>query len=81
MTINEQNPYSSGSLDRDPSETAEWRESLDSLVERAGHERAREIMLSLLGRSQELHLGLPMVPTTDYINTIAAENEPEFPCD
>ena len=38
-------------------------------------------MLSLLKRSKELHLSVPMVPTTDYINTIAAENEPEFPGD
>ncbi len=38
-------------------------------------------MLSLLKRSKELHLGVPMVPTTDYINTIASENEPEFPGD
>ena len=38
-------------------------------------------MLSLLKRSKELHLGVPMVPTTDYINTIAPENEPEFPGD
>ncbi len=36
-------------------------------------------MLSLLKRSKDLHLGVPMVPTTDYINTIATENEPEFP--
>ncbi|MCU1513077.1 MAG: aceE, partial [Microbacteriaceae bacterium] len=28
-----------------------------------------------------LHLGVPMVPTTDYMNTIAPENEPDFPGD
>jgi pyruvate dehydrogenase E1 component len=38
-------------------------------------------MLNLLKRSKELHLGVPMVPTTDYINTIAPENEPHFPGD
>jgi pyruvate dehydrogenase E1 component len=38
-------------------------------------------MLSLLRRSKELHLGVPMVPTTDYLNTIAPENEPAFPGD
>ncbi|MDH2442351.1 pyruvate dehydrogenase (acetyl-transferring), homodimeric type [Amnibacterium sp. CER49] len=81
MAINDQNPYLAGTLDRDPAETAEWRESLDTLVAQAGHERAREIMLSLLSRSQELHLGIPMVPTTDYVNTIAVEDEPEFPGD
>jgi hypothetical protein len=67
--------------DANPEETAEWSESLDALVAAQGHGRGREIMLSLLKRSKELHLGVPMVPTTDYINTIAAENEPEFPGD
>ena len=81
VAVNDQNPYLAGTLDRDPAETAEWVESLDTLVAQAGHERAREIMLSLLSRSQELHLGIPMVPTTDYVNTIAPEDEPEFPGD
>jgi pyruvate dehydrogenase E1 component len=67
--------------DQDPDETQEWRESLDGLVEARGHERGREVMLSLLKRSKDLHLGVPMVPTTDYINTIAPENEPDFPGD
>ena len=79
VTVNDQDPYSVNHIDRDPEETAEWQESLDSLVAEHGHERGREIMLSLLKRSKDLHLGVPMVPTTDYINTIAPENEPEFP--
>ncbi|MET4637165.1 pyruvate dehydrogenase (acetyl-transferring), homodimeric type [Mycetocola sp. 2940] len=81
MTVNDQDPYSVNNFDADPEETAEWQESLDQLVAAHGHGRAREIMLSLLKRSRELHLGVPMVPTTDYINTIAPENEPEFPGD
>ncbi|MEO8094484.1 MAG: pyruvate dehydrogenase (acetyl-transferring), homodimeric type [Pseudolysinimonas sp.] len=79
MTVNDQDPYSVNHTDRDPEETAEWNESLGALVEAQGHERGREIMLSLLKHSKDLHLGVPMVPTTDYINTIATENEPEFP--
>ncbi|MCU1557057.1 MAG: aceE [Microbacteriaceae bacterium] len=79
--MNDQDPYSVNHTDRDPEETAEWQESLDELVAAQGHERAREIMLSLLKRSKELHLGVPMVPTTDYLNTIAPENEPDFPGD
>ena len=79
MTVNDQDPYSVNHTDRDPEETAEWQESLDALVAAQGHERGREIMLSLLKRSKELHLGVPMVPTTDYLNTIAPENEPAFP--
>ncbi|GAA4374773.1 pyruvate dehydrogenase (acetyl-transferring), homodimeric type [Agromyces bauzanensis] len=81
MTVNDQDPYSVEAMDSDPEETSEWAESLDALVTEKGHQRGREIMLSLLKRSKELHLGVPMVPTTDYLNTIAAENEPEFPGD
>jgi len=81
VTVNDQDPYSVHHTDQDPEETAEWRESLDALVATHGHARGREIMLSLLKHSKDLHLGVPMVPTTDYINTIAPENEPEFPGD
>jgi len=81
VTVNDQDPYSVEAMDSDPEETSEWAESLDALVAEKGHQRGREIMLSLLKRSKELHLGVPMVPTTDYLNTIAPENEPEFPGD
>jgi pyruvate dehydrogenase E1 component len=81
VTVNDQDPYSVNHTDADPDETAEWQESLDALVAEKGHGRGRDIMLSLLKRSKELQLGVPMVPTTDYINTIAPENEPAFPGD
>jgi pyruvate dehydrogenase E1 component len=81
VTVNDQDPYSMDNSDADPDETSEWSQSLDALVAANGPGRAREIMLSLLKRSKELHLNVPMVPTTDYINTIASTNEPEFPGD
>jgi len=81
VTVHDQDPYSQDALDSDPEETSEWQESLQQLVDAKGHGRGREIMLSLLKKSHDLHLGVPMVPTTDYINTIAPENEPEFPGD
>jgi pyruvate dehydrogenase E1 component len=81
MTVNDQDPYSADHTDQDPEETAEWQESLDALVATHGRQRGRDIMLSLLKRSKDLQLGVPMVPTTDYINTIAPENEPAFPGD
>ncbi len=81
MTVHDQDPYSQGPHDSDPEETREWQQSLEQLVEAKDPGRGREIMLSLLKTSKELHLGVPMVPTTDYINTIAAENEAEFPGD
>ncbi|WP_427868813.1 pyruvate dehydrogenase (acetyl-transferring), homodimeric type [Leucobacter luti] len=79
MAVNTQDPYAPDSDDLDPQETAEWRESLDAVVEERGAGRGREIMTSLLDRSRQLHLNVPQVPTTDYVNTIASEDEPEFP--
>src|SRR5690606_21252166 len=81
MAVNEQDPYSVDDTDLNPEETAEWQESLEGLVAAEGPQRGREIMLSLLKTSRQLHLGVPMVPTTDYVNTISAADEPEFPGD
>ena len=56
--------------DRDPEETAEWLESLDTLIQERGTERAQFIMRSLLQRAGAQSVGVPMVTTTDYVNTI-----------
>ena len=79
VAVNTQDPYAPDAEDIDPDETREWRESLDGLVADKGPGRAREVMTSLLSRSRELHLSVPQIPTTDYVNTIASVNEPEFP--
>ncbi len=68
-------------VDLDPQETAEWKDSLDSLLKSAGPTRARYIMLSLLQHAQENKLGVGALRTTDYINTIPSSREPEFPGD
>ena len=81
MSINNQDAYAVTTPDLDPEETAEWMESLDAVARVHGRGRAREIMQNLLRRSHELQLNVPIVPTTDYINTISPENEAEFPGD
>ena len=68
-------------VDIDPSETQEWADSLDAVVDKAGTGRARYLMLSLLRRAAERNVGLPSIRSTDYINTIAPEREPWFPGD
>ncbi|MDR6794898.1 homodimeric-type pyruvate dehydrogenase E1 component, partial [Pseudarthrobacter oxydans] len=65
--------------DRDPEETAEWVESLDSLIREQGTERAQFIMRSLLQRAGAQSVGVPMVTTTDYVNTIPVDQEAPFP--
>jgi pyruvate dehydrogenase E1 component len=81
VSFNNRDAFEVTAPDLDPQETAEWLESLDAVAKVHGRGRAREIMLNLLRRSHELQLNVPMVQTTDYINTIAVENEPEFPGD
>ena len=68
-------------VDVDPEETAEWRDSLDDVIDTQGAYRARFVMLSLLQRARERNVGVPSLTTTDYINTIPPEKEPWFPGD
>ncbi|MBL0705662.1 pyruvate dehydrogenase (acetyl-transferring), homodimeric type [Sinomonas sp. JC656] len=68
-------------LDRDPEETAEWIESFDSLVSERGTERAQFMVKSILQRAGAQSVGVPMVHTTDYVNTIPADQEPVYPGD
>jgi len=68
-------------VDVNPEETREWLESLDALIETHGEQRARHIMLSLIRHSSERNVGLPSLRSTDYINTISPDREPEFPGD
>ncbi|MDR1265647.1 MAG: pyruvate dehydrogenase (acetyl-transferring), homodimeric type [Propionibacteriaceae bacterium] len=67
--------------DSDPDETGEWLESLDSLIASNGPNRARYVMLRLLERARQRHLGLPALTTTDYVNTIPLAEQPDYPGD
>ncbi len=68
-------------FDSDPTETTEWRDSLSSVIETAGPARARYLMLELQRLAAERDLGVPDVRHTDYINSIAPQDEPDFPGD
>jgi len=67
--------------DIDERETAEWLESFDQLLEQGGENRARFVLYKLLKRARQLHVGLPPLTQTRYINTISPEQEPFFPGD
>ena len=67
--------------DRDPQETAEWRESLDAVTAHAGEERAAYLLRRTTQHAERS--GLPVSPPleTEYVNTIPTSAEPEYPGD
>jgi len=67
--------------DTDPEETREWVDSLRGLLGQAGQHRARYVLLKLLEEARNLHVGVPALRSTDYVNTISTEAEPWFPGD
>ncbi len=67
--------------DDDPSETSEWVDSLDAIVEVHGKERARYLLMRLLERARQQSVGFPATVSSDYTNTIRPQDEPEYPGD
>jgi pyruvate dehydrogenase E1 component len=70
-----------GSPDQDPSETQEWRDSLDSVVDHAGAHRPRYLLRSVLRRARERGAEVREPEGSDYVNTIPPEAEPTYPGD
>src|SRR6188472_3221726 len=67
--------------DIDPTETQEWLDSLDAIVDTHGKTRARFLLSKLLERARESQVSFPATVSTDYVNTIPREQEPWFPGD
>jgi pyruvate dehydrogenase E1 component len=67
--------------DVDPTETREWLDSLDAIVDTHGKTRANYLLSKLLERARELGVSFPATVSTPYVNTIPAEQEPWFPGD
>jgi pyruvate dehydrogenase E1 component len=67
--------------DVDPTETKEWLDSLDAVVDAEGRTRARYLISALLERARELQVGLPATITTPYVNTIPVDQQAWFPGD
>jgi pyruvate dehydrogenase E1 component len=67
--------------DADPEETREWLDALDAVVSEHGRDRARFLMLKVIERARAANIGIPPLRSTDYINTIPPDREPEFPGD
>ena len=64
-----------------PGRTAEWPASFEDLIEKQVRERTQYLLRSRAPRPEAGSAGGPTATTTDYVNTIPVDQEPEFPGD
>lgn len=67
--------------DKDPIETEEWLESIDSVIATEGADRARFLLRQLADRAKRAGVDAPFGVTTPYKNTIPKEQEARMPGD
>jgi len=67
--------------DIDPEETHEWIESLDSVLEREGVERAHFLLEKLIDKTRRSGAYLPFSANTAYVNTIPETSQRPIPGD
>ncbi|TNF88623.1 MAG: pyruvate dehydrogenase (acetyl-transferring), homodimeric type [Gammaproteobacteria bacterium] len=67
--------------DIDPEETQEWIESLDSVLEREGPERAHFLLEKLIDKTRRSGAYLPFSAKTAYVNTIPLPQQRPIPGD
>ncbi|MBP6327820.1 pyruvate dehydrogenase (acetyl-transferring), homodimeric type [Dokdonella sp.] len=67
--------------DLDPTETREWTESLQSIIQHDGTERAHYLLERMVDETRRAGGHLPFRPTTEYVNTIPAHQEAKSPGD
>ncbi len=65
----------------DTDELAEWFECLDDVALRHGDEQVRQLLEALQGRASRLGICRTAALNTPYINTITADDQPDYPGD
>ncbi len=65
--------------DLDPTETKEWLDAFNSVLEEVGPERATFLLRTLLDHARAKRVPLPPVLNTPYCNTISLAEQPQFP--
>jgi pyruvate dehydrogenase E1 component len=68
-----------GAPDVDVEETREWLDSLESVLQHDGAERARFLLTELKQKAVTRGVEIPFTANTPYINTIPVGRQPVFP--
>jgi len=67
--------------DLDPEETAEWLDSLETVIDAEGVDRAHFLLKNLIDKAREKGAYLPYNANTPYVNTIPTDRQPRYPGD
>jgi pyruvate dehydrogenase E1 component len=67
--------------DRDPAETREWLDALDSVEAFEGIGRVDELLDGIVQSARRKGAKLPFAANTAYVNTISPHDEPKHPGD
>ncbi|NTV10166.1 MAG: pyruvate dehydrogenase (acetyl-transferring), homodimeric type, partial [Zoogloea sp.] len=67
--------------DTDALETQEWLDALDGVITQEGASRGHFLIEKLIEAAREQGIDLPYSATTQYINTIPADQQPKYPGD
>ena len=67
-----------GVNDKDPQETQEWLESLESVIEREGGERAHYLLETLIAKARLAGAEIPFSAETAYVNTISIPQQTQY---
>ena len=52
--------------DRDPQETEEWIDSIDSIIKIKGEERARYLLQTLIREARDRNIAIPLMTNSPY---------------
>src|SRR6516162_11316116 len=68
-----------GAPDADAEETREWLDSLESVLQNEGQDRARFLLTELRHKAVSEGVEIPFSANTPYVNTIPVSRQPVFP--
>uniref|UniRef100_Q31GX7 Pyruvate dehydrogenase E1 component n=1 Tax=Hydrogenovibrio crunogenus (strain DSM 25203 / XCL-2) TaxID=317025 RepID=Q31GX7_HYDCU len=68
-------------VDQDPQETQEWIDALEAVVSFEGSDKAQHIIGTLIEKARVHGIDIPYSANTPYINTIAPEEQENYPGD
>ena len=74
-----ENAQTSAIIDADPQETREWQDALAGVIDNEGPDRAHFLIQGMIAQAREAGIDTPYSATTEYVNTIPADQQPRYP--